>query len=245
MKTALPVVVTSTVLNAERYVGRCIRSVREQTFQDWKHIIVDAKSDDATFNAMVDAARMGGADTRTELVAASDRRPVFANLLPIWRDLPDETIIVWVDGDDWLATDYALARVLREHEAGAWVTYGQFMWRDGRLGFAAPVGTFPRAESWRATHLKTFRAGLVKAIRDEDFRTTGGEYCPYATDRIVMLPCLEMAAGKAAFIPEILYVYNDEHSMEHAATDRNEFVSREYVEVKRIHALPAYKPVRL
>ena len=80
--------------------------------------------------------------------------------------------IVWLDGDDEL-TPHALERVLDAHRKGAWVTYGQFS-IDGRLGFAAPVGDNPRREEWHATHLKTFRAGLVKHMRDDDFREVDG-----------------------------------------------------------------------
>ena len=244
----LPLVVTSTVLNAEKYVGRCVESVARQTVLPDKHYIADAASDDETqaqlLNAQAEAGRL-----HVELFLLQERASIFSNLLPIWRLLPDETIIVWLDGDDWLATDYALAQVLKEHEAGAYVTYGQFMWRDGTLGFADRVGINPRTEPWRATHLKTFRAGLVNRIRDEDFRDRQGAYNKYATDQTVMLPCLEMAAGRAAFIPNILYVYNNDHSMQASeGTSKSEearFLAEEHAAVAWIRGRPRYRPVRL
>lgn len=241
----IPIVIVSTVLNAERYVGRCIRSVREQTFTGWKHIVVDAKSDDNTVSVATSAASID-----TEIIAQQERLSVFDNFLPVCRSLSDETIIVWLDGDDWLANDTALAQVHEAHKAGALVTYGQFMWRNGRVGFAAPTNTIrPRSVGWTATHLKTFRAGLVKQIKDEDLRTPDGQYSCYATDQNIMLPCLELSGGWATFIPNILYVYNDDHSWESASgpqnsVDRAEFLRAEHAEVARIRTLPRYEPMR-
>jgi hypothetical protein len=40
--------IISPVYNAEKFIGRCIESVRAQTFQDWEQIIVDDGSSDDT-----------------------------------------------------------------------------------------------------------------------------------------------------------------------------------------------------
>ncbi len=236
----LPVVVVSTVLNAERYVGRCIRSVREQTLSNWKHFVIDAKSDDETVSVAESSK-----DSRTEIIAKSERLSLLANFLPVCRSLSNETIIVWLDGDDRLSVDTALSQVLRAHEAGALVTYGQFMWHDGRPGFATQTDTvYPRRVGWTATHLKTFRAGLLKQIRDEDLRGPDGQYAIYAMDQYIMLPCLELSGGRATFIPNILYVYNDDHSAEETAADRAVFLKADHAAVAYLRALPRYEPMR-
>ena len=207
--------ITSTALNAGTLAYECVRSVLVQTHQDWTHYYFDAKSDDATQKLALDAAHLSGKqDARVEVLSESVRTGVFDKLLPLWRSFHDDDVIVWLDGDDALATPRALETVALAHAAGAMVTYGQFIWGDGTIGFAAPVGPHPRSEPWRATHLKTFRAGLAKRIKDEDLRSADGSYSRFATDQCVMLPLLEMAPGRSTFIPKVLHLYNDAHSNE-------------------------------
>ena len=200
--------VTSTALNAGTLAYECVRSVCMQTYRAWQMHFFDAASTDNTMGQAMSAANGYSCENQVRFHSEDKRTGIFDKLLPLWRSLPDEDTIVWLDGDDALATKTALATVAMTHDAGALVTYGQFMWADGSLGFASPVGPDPRAEPWRATHLKTFRAGLVKQIKDEDLRDEDGEYYKYVTDQCVMLPLLEMAPERSIFIPKILHLYN-------------------------------------
>ena len=190
-KTKLHVTVTSTVKNAPAAAVRCVQSVRVQTHKGWRHVFV------AVDKETLEAARAAAnGEERCEVLAPiEDDASVLQNLLPVWRSLPDDEIVVWVDGDDAL-TSHALERVLIAHEAGAWVTYGQFLSSTGQMGFAAPVGSRPREEPWRATHLKTFHAGLVKQMRDDDFREVDGRYAGMVPDQRVMLGVLELAGRR-------------------------------------------------
>lgn len=197
--------VTSTALNAGDLAHDCVRSVQEQTHQKWTMHFFDAASTDSTLSAVHDRA---DGDRRVHVNSEKYRTGIFDKLLPLWRSFDDTDIIVWLDGDDALATPRALETVALTHEAGALVTYGQFIWDDGSMGFAAPVGGDPRSEPWRATHLKTFRAGLVKQIKDEDLRDAEGKYFAYCTDQCIMLPLLEMAPERSVFIPKVLHMYN-------------------------------------
>lgn len=235
MKHEAALVVTSTAKGFSKSAGHCVHSVRGQTFTDFVHIFVGVDE-----MAQRVASTLAGSDDRFDIIGpTAPNAPVLANLLPIWRRLPPETIVVWLDGDDWFAHDRALERVYHAHRRGAWVTYGQFIWGDGRLGFAAPVGDYPRKEPWRATHLRTFRAGLVQRMRDEDFRMPDGEYAGLAADQRVMLGCLELAGrARSAFIPEVLCVYNHWNSFGIRASEDE--LAQERVEVERVRAFASY-----
>lgn len=157
----LHVTVTGTGFRAAKWAARCIDSVSRQTVRA-DHIYIAA--DDETL-AAARAVKSNTVDGRGN--------SAFENLVPLWRSLPDEEVVVWLDGDDWLVPNDALEIVLRAHESGALVTYGQFQWMStGQPGFAAQHDhTLPRASSpWRATILRTFRAGLVRRIKEEDLR---------------------------------------------------------------------------
>lgn len=248
--------ITSSAKNAAPYVERCLRSVREQTHKDWTHYyVVDQGSTDGT----LEKAQMAAGDDRDLrdwnymlglYKRGVDRNPgeprmhllkgrtppgpldtTLENLLPIWRDLPPEEVIVWLDGDDQLMP-WALKYVVDAHERGAWATWGQFVTSKGETGFAAPVGPCPRREPWHATHLKTFRAGLVQKIDPEHLKDG------FARDMAVMFPVVEMAAERGVFIPRILYLYNVENSFLRNAPEAEQRAELEAV--KRIRGYPRY-----
>ena len=120
--------------------------------------------------------------------------------------LPDAlTVAVWITtGYDAInhtlriAADNAgaLAIVAEHFEAGAWVTYGSFVFADGRPG--SPSSAYEPAEDiraaiWKATHLKCFRAELFRAIDHDDLCLPSGEWLPHARDLAIMFPLLELA----------------------------------------------------
>jgi hypothetical protein len=233
--------VTSTALNAQRYVERCMRSVLHQSYEHWDHYVVDAASGDQTLKV---ARAFAKSSPRQFHVSANKilRRSALENAYNIWKDLPDDEVIVWLDGDDWLAGDRAFEVLARTYASPAepWVTYGQFMQPNGEVSMANAYlpGSDVRSERWRATHLKTFRAGLVKQIDPKDLLRPDGKWMDLAIDRPVMYPLLELAGPHAVFIPNILYVYNTAASWEsnHTPAERE----LEIAEAERVRAMPRY-----
>lgn len=143
-----------------------------------------------------------------------------ANVVNMVCECDPETIVCWLDGDDWFATPTALERVAAEYDKGAWLTWGQFRyWPGGEDGWAKDwdqavheLGWY-RHQVWRMTHLKTFRAGLFQAIPPEylvDPRSNGfgTRYFTRATDNAVMFPMIDMARERGHFIPDVLVEYN-------------------------------------
>jgi len=240
-KTKLHITVVSTALNKEAYVARCIESVQRQTFEDWTHVFIDAKSDDHTFKTA--AKQVGrGSTHQTKLITNNVRKAALQNAVETWNALQDDEIVVWLDGDDWLAHDRVL-EVLAETYADpdVWLTYGQFMMPDGTLGFAHryPAGGNVRKIDWRATHLKTFRAGLVKKIKPVDLLKPDGFWCDLAIDHAVMYPLLEMAGERYAAIDKVLCVYNFASSWwaSHDVAAR----ALERAEDDRFRSMPSYE----
>jgi hypothetical protein len=167
-------------------------------------------------------AAQAGVEVEHRYVEASDQNPPkskIENLLAQVADLAPDTVVALVDGDDWLAHPRALARIADAHARGAWVTYGQFMNTRGEKGFAAAYETSDyRRSPWRATHLKTFRAGLMQRIKHEDLQFEG-KWIDRGDDPSFMIPILEMAGPtRSVFVPEILYIYNSSLNWESSAT---------------------------
>lgn len=214
------------VRNAQRWVGRCVASIRAQQGVDLRCVVLDDRSDDATYARAVEAA---AGDPRVSVVQAPERRFALANLADGIRRIATDPwdVVATVDGDDWLRHRRALALVARRYdEHDAWLTYGSYQrWRGGlldRLRLRAVRGItrrFPddvlarrsfRAQPWQASHLRTFRRFLWDAIRPEDLRDERGEWLRVTWDVALMLPMLEMA-GKdhLVHVREMVYVYNE------------------------------------
>lgn len=240
--------IVSTVFNAERWVGKCIESVRRQTFRNYSHIIVNARSDDKT-GAIADSEAEN--DSQLTVIHNEIRQEALENCWAIWKDLPDDEVIIWLDGDDWLAHDAALEVIANAYyDPNVWLTYGQFMFSDGEVGFAAPYppGANVRFMDWRATHLKTFRAGLVKKllqpgnISPSCLLRPNASWIYLAIDKAVMWPLLEMAGEHYRCIYQVVSVYNFQASW--AAQRKPEHRQVELNEAERIRALPPFQPLK-
>ena len=192
---------------------KCVDSVASQVGVSHEHVVIDAALQDPP-------------------------KEHFENLIETIAALPDDRVVACVDLDDWLPDERALTRVAAMHADGALVTYGQFEFPDGRKGWATPYepGEDVR-KTWRATHLKTFRAGLFKRVRREDLMYCGA-WAKHARDHFLMFPMLEMAGPRARFCPDVVYVYNA-NSSTYSEEDRRE--ERRMVEYVR--ALLPYQPL--
>lgn len=209
------ITVLSTGLNVPTdYREKCLASVAEQT-ADHEHIYLDSPE------------------------------AHFSKLTRIIRELPDDRIVVSLDGDDWLAGPTALATVQGYYDGGALVTFGSFVHAVGLdgcgcPGFSAPYGPEEdiRKAPWRATHLKTFLAGMFKRIRPVDLREREGDWLPFARDLALMFPLLEMAGPLAVHVPEVVYVYNHANSTDVIGTEEDKAAERRCVAYVR--GLPKY-----
>lgn len=123
-------------------------------------------------------------------------------------------IVCLLDGDDELARPDALKIVWDAYHAHSdlWLTYGSYVnVSDDKRGISAPYTTTDyRKETWKASHLKTFRAGLFGRIAPESLKLNGA-WIPVATDQAIMFPMLEMAGPEhSTYLPDVLYRYHDE-----------------------------------
>jgi hypothetical protein len=184
------VIVVSTAFHpAPRLRQRCEESIRNQTIKP-RHWYIDAGLERFP-------------------------RACLENVHSAIRDLDPATIVLWVDGDDWLKHDHVIERVLYEYHRGAWMTWGQY---EGWEGERRPTWKGLcrdsqdrrkcRQESWYASHLRTFRAGLFQQIDTRDLTFETHRWTPECCDLAVMWPMLEMADVRGRFISDVLYVYN-------------------------------------
>jgi len=206
-------------LALENYIDRAINSWRNQKNVDFQLQVVLEPSEDGYANRVAD--KYNGTDPRLNVKVNAVRQYAIPNFLDAFKLMNpnDDDILVIVDSDDWASSDFSLAIVKSYYDRqpnlcvthGSWVSYpnpnantnnAPYSLQDFNIGI--------RKVAWRASHLRTFKYKVWKHVKDESLRDTNG-YFKVTWDLAMLFPCLELSGfNRVKFIPDILYVYNQE-----------------------------------
>ncbi|HEX4872516.1 MAG TPA: glycosyltransferase [Nevskiaceae bacterium] len=251
----------------ERWIGRCLRSLREQDYPHWQAVVIDDASPDRSHAQALEAAR---GEPRIQVRQAPRRRHTLANLLEATRLAAPaaEDVVVVLDGDDWLSDASALRRLAAHYRDPAlWLSYGSCVlhrassrrsrWRQ-RLGGAPERGqaaAYPAVvrehDLYRyfpgrflATHLRAYRRFLWDALRDEDLRDVDGGYVRAGADVVTMWPMMEMATHRhLRYLDEVFYVYNNDHPLSDNRQTADWHASEQFRINLLTRARPRYAPL--
>lgn len=213
--------------NNEEWVEYNIASILNQTYTNYKVIYIDDTSTDNTYSKV---KKIVGELANWSIIRNSENKGAtynyFHNLNNYIED-PDE-IIIHLDGDDWLYDEFVLEKLNTFYnEKDCWMTYGGFIvWNgfDADSTLPWPQSTeYPefvhqhkmyRLDHWRASHLRTYRAFLLQAIKLDDLKSLqDGKYYWHAADLAFQYPCMEMCpADKIQVVDFYNCVYNHSKS---------------------------------
>jgi glycosyltransferase involved in cell wall biosynthesis len=209
-------VIFSSGYNASEYVEGHIKSIQNQFYKNYVHIIIDDASTDDTYDKAVKLK-----DDKTFIYRNNNNIKWISNALKyLDKHIEnDEDIIVLVDLDDRLMNSNVLHIVNNAYiKSKCWMTYSRFLYsRHNTTSEWIPIyskyhldNKMFRKHVWSFTHLRTFKAFLWKHLNKEDLKGPDGQYVKYSYDRFLCLPMLEMSSpSHITHIPEILYIYND------------------------------------
>lgn len=200
--------------NHEDWIERCLNTCLTQKYNNYEVVLVDAVSDDKTFEIAKDYEKEF---KNLRLYQNKIRLPQVANFLWLAELSKPKTICVSIDSDDWLKNSKVLQKLNEVYNSGdVWMTYGtyeEFPYRSvSHIYKAYPDDVIKnktfREYQWLASHLRTFRRELIFKINVEDFKREDGQWLDTAGDQAIMLPMLELVGDKSRYISDILYVYN-------------------------------------
>ncbi len=168
--------------------------------------------------------------------------------------IPDNHVVVSLDGDDMLAHDEVLLQLEKAYSDPAiWMTYGSVLQiPSGKpwMSMKVPNAVFKEKKlrqhhPFVKQHLRTFKAALFKKVKKEDLMYEG-EFMQVTWDMACMFPMLEMASAKDPetknhhlFIDEILYFYRVNNPI-------NDFRVHQEAQAKMddyIRSKPPYEPL--
>lgn len=232
--------------NHEDWIAKCIESCTNQKYKNYEVIVMDAVSNDNTFNI---ANNLKNKYPNLKVFKNNERLPQVANFLELAKLAKRKSIIVSVDGDDWLKHENVLT-ILNEtyNSSDIWMTYGtyeEYPYNDvTKKYFAYPDDIINnnlfREYNWLASHLRTFKRDLIFKINPLDLKNENGEWLDTTGDQAIMLPMLEMSGNRSKFIRDCLYVYNKSNT--NRDTNHNE--SRQIELANYIRSKPKYLPLK-
>lgn len=235
--------------NNEKYVEKNLVSIFNQKYPYYRVIYLDDNSLDNT-NSLV--RNIVSKYNKWDIFSLYRQRVRFyasGNRYFAYHLCEDDEILVMLDGDDWFSSPNVLNRLSIEYRKGTLVTYGSFRFYENNRLSSGIYGneSFPnevlknktfRHYRWTSQHLRTGYAKLFKQIKITDLMDLENNFLRCCTDLAEMMPVLEMASPKITMIPEPLYIYNKESSLQNNNSFFNqkknpiEKVYREYVEDK-------------
>lgn len=227
--------IITPVYNAEDWIGKCIQSVKDQTYSNFIQVIVD---DCSTDNTVESAKKAIGNDSRFVLVERQKKTGTMqGHIMAAEYDYCEEDIFVHLDGDDWFSSEGVLHRLNQIYQDNnIWCTYGNYETTDGTPSICKPIEDTtqpPRLyliKGWIFSQVRSFRGRLWKGIDEEDFLSADGSYFSVA-DVAVFCPILEMAGlERVRFVPEVQMIYNRETPLNDDKVNRD-LVIRHAIEI--------------
>jgi glycosyltransferase involved in cell wall biosynthesis len=212
--------------NNSKWVEYNIASILNQTYENYDVLYIDDASVDGTYELVNDIIQD---IPNWSLVRNPENMKRGFNVSPQCAHLTgfmesDEDILIFVDGDDWLADDDVLFKLNEFYNThNPWMTYGTYvnypdysnpMTQNTKYPEYVQVNKLYRKDVWRASHLRTFKWSLYKRIKlESQLDPDTGKFFYHAEDLATSFPCLEMCPpDKIGVVEFIAYVFN--HTMD-------------------------------
>lgn len=200
--------------NHEDWIEKCITTCVTQKYENYDVVLVDALSDDKTYEI---AKRLEKEYSNLKIFQNEKRLPQIANFLWLTELSKPGSILVSVDGDDWLKNGKVLSDLNDVYNSGeVWMTYGTYEehpYRDVSFLYQPYPEEVIKNNSfrdyrWMASHLRTWRRELLLKINQEEFKRDDGEWLDTTGDQAIMFPMLELSGHRSRHVSKVNYVYN-------------------------------------
>ena len=230
-----------------KWILSCLRSVNEQNYDNFECFVVDDCSTDRTFEMIQkyvgDLSNFHCSRNEERVGALCNHYRMFEKLID---NADDEDVVIFLDGDDWLYDNDVFSKLDDIYtKEDCWLTYGSYVTYPSGVTSEFHVGEYPEEirkngdfkfdSQWRASHLRTSKYKLCRQIEKEDFLDEDGNFYQMAWDHAMMIPLMEMACEKVHFVPDTLYVYNDDNPLNVHKVDR-ELQIKTAEQIKSFHS---------
>ena len=198
--------------NNEKWIKKNIDSVKNQTYQNYEHIIID----DASTDNSIAILQQNLNSTNMKVFVRKDRAYAVKNHLLGMKNCTGD-VIVHLDGDDWFYDENVLSYLHEQYTTtNCLATYGSWVHFDTNQNWRMPPFIGSCAEDirnkriWSFTHLRSFKKELLSTIPAMDLVDEFGELYKYAYDVVLLTGIYEyaMKKNKLLYIDKPMVVYN-------------------------------------
>jgi glycosyltransferase involved in cell wall biosynthesis len=222
--------------NCAQWAERAVRSILNQDYENYTVYFVDDASTDNTEQLIQGVLESYPEEVKSRFNYRKnpENRKALYNICRAIEQGPDDTVIVLLDGDDYLSSKNVLSFLNKTYSnENVWLSTGSYVetgtgrvvkslevpeeaWALGIRNFQEPPG-HPNIFS----HLRTFRKDLYSKINPEDLLDEDGEHYKCTFDRALMYPMIEMSGPEHhEIIDKVLYVYNRQNPLSVDRVDR-------------------------
>lgn len=223
--------------NCKDWVLKNLNSVFSQVYNEYSVVYIDDASTDGTAAAVTEYVENNNiSDDSFKLIANPFNKGKMENLYYAVQEAQDNTIVVVLDGDDWLASPNVLQILNKVYNSDdIWMTNGSYVIDPSNQVVSPQINEsywagIIRKKSWEFSHLGSFRKELFCKIKRKDLMNKQGEFWATTSDQAIMWPMAEMAGPKHfRAIKEVLYVYNRNNPLSDDRAHRSDQLLTEQV----------------
>ena len=213
--------------NVEPWALKNIRSVMTQNYDNYDVVYINDASTDNTSNLADRLFKQYSYQSYARsyhIVNNKDNKKALQNIYDSVVAAKDGSVIITLDGDDWLAGKEVLNKLNQVYQdPNAWMTAGSYLENTTMIVRQPKVydefwkGNL-RKHLWTISHLRTFRKELFLKIDRNDMLDHDGEMYKFTFDRAMMYPMIEMSGPEHyRTVLDVLCIYNRENPL---AVDR-------------------------
>ena len=208
----MKLVFISPCFNAKENISVLLDSISSQKDSRWESVLIDDISEDSTASEIL---KLSKGHKKITAIINEQKKFALRNIVETARSYQDDNdvIIATVDGDDSLCNKDTVSIILSEYEKGSDVVWTAHEWDINGMNISRdmPAHVDPYSWPWCTSHLRTFRASMLKNISDKNFQDTSGNWFKRGYDQALMLPLLHLT-DKRKDVDKVCYRYNIDSS---------------------------------
>jgi len=197
--------------NIEKNIDTLVGSFHAQKNSSWECLIIDDMSTDNTWEKL-ESIR---SDPKVSVRKNLKKKYALKNIVEVAKLYQDseDVIIAVVDGDDSLCNPNTVDILVDAYKDGSEVVWTAHKWDTNGMNISGPIpdNINPYFWPWQSSHLRTFKASLLKNINNKNFKNVKGEWFKRGYDQALMLPLIHVSK-KHKYVPEVCYLYNIDSS---------------------------------
>jgi FkbM family methyltransferase len=219
------IAIISPFWNAENYIERHIQSVAQQDYENYVHIIIDDASTDNSIEVIkkcIDSLPENSKQKITLLKNDKNQGAIFNQLETINRYVDEDTIVMLLDGDDWLVNNNTIFHYYNDlYDQDYEFTYGSMWSVVDNIPLIAQ--SYPEDVkqnktyrnylfNWKIpyTHLRTCKSKYFNTLNRDKFKDSTGNWMKSGADNPLFYELIEQVPADKIFCnTEIVCNYND------------------------------------